>query len=98
MFFESIYRLTENQREKNRFLIDKNQPYEYNIAIIILGELCKEGIIDIFDMAEALIKLRKLYNLPVIDIYGKKESDSSDYKAVTREHRSGITRPQIVAQ
>ena len=63
------------QREKNRFVIDKNQPYEYNIAIIILGELCNEGIIDIFDMAEALIKLRKLYNLPVIDIYGKKESN-----------------------
>ena len=56
------------QREKNRFAIDKNQPYEYNIAIIILGELCNEGIIDIFDMAEALIKLRKLYNLPVIDV------------------------------
>ena len=28
-------------------------------------------------MAEALIKLRKLYNLPVIDIYGKKESTST---------------------
>ena len=66
------------QREKNRFVIDKNQPYEYNIAIIILGELCNEGIIDFFDMAEALIKLRKLYNLPIIDIYGKKESNSSN--------------------
>lgn len=54
------------QREKNRFVIDKNQPYEYNIAIIILGELCNEGIIDIFDMAEALIKLRKLYNFWLI--------------------------------
>ncbi len=39
------------QREKNRFVIDKNQPYEYNIAIIILSELCNEGIIDIFDIA-----------------------------------------------
>lgn len=56
------------QREKNRFVIDKNQPYEYNIAIIILGELCNEGIINIFDMAETLIKLRKLYNLLIIDI------------------------------
>ena len=50
----------EKQREKNRFVIDKNRPYEHNIAIIILGELCNEGIIDIFDLAEALIKLRKL--------------------------------------
>lgn len=56
------------QREKNRFKIDKNQPYEYNITIIILGELCKEGIIDIFDMAEALIKLRKLNSLQFIYI------------------------------
>lgn len=55
------------QREKNRFVIDKNQPYEYNI-VIISGELCNEGTIDIFDMAEALIKLRKLYNLQFIDI------------------------------
>lgn len=37
------------QREKNRLVINKNQPYEYNNAIIILGELCNEGIIDIFD-------------------------------------------------
>ena len=56
------------QREKSSFVIDKNQSYEYNIAIIVLGELCSEGIIDIFDMAKDLIKLRKLYNLPLIDI------------------------------
>lgn len=53
------------QGEKNRFVIDKNQPYEYNIAIIILDELCNEGIIDIFDMAEALIDL---YNRQILDI------------------------------
>lgn len=55
------------QREKNRFVIDKNQPYEYNI-VIIPGELCNEGTIDIFDMVEALIKIRKLYNLQFINI------------------------------
>ena len=53
-------------------VIDKSQPYEYNIAVYILQELCSEGIIDIFDLSEAHIKLRKLYNIPVIDIYGKK--------------------------
>lgn len=51
------------QREKNRFVIDKNQTYKYNIAIIILGELYNEGIIDIFDMVEALIKLRNRISL-----------------------------------
>lgn len=39
------------KQRKNRFVINKNQPYEYIIAIIILGELCNEGIIDIFNMA-----------------------------------------------
>ena len=58
-----------NQWENNRFVIDKNQPYKYNVAIIILGELCNEWIIDIFDIADAIIKLRKLYNLPIIDIF-----------------------------
>ena len=52
-------------KTNERVIIDKNQPYEYNIAIIILGELCNEGIIDIFDIAETLIKLRKLYNPPL---------------------------------
>lgn len=56
----------------DRVVIDKSHPYEYNIAIYILEELCVDGIIDIFDLIEALIKLRKLYNLPTIDIYGKK--------------------------
>lgn len=45
------------QREKNIFAINNNQKYKYNITIIILSELCNEGIIDIFNMAEALIKL-----------------------------------------
>lgn len=48
------------QGEKKRFIIDKNQPHEYNIAIIILGELCNEVMIDIFDMGKALIELRIL--------------------------------------
>ena len=81
----------EKQREKNKFVIDKNQLYEYSIAIIILGEQRNEGIIDIFDMAEALIKLRKLYNLPVIDIYDKKDSNSTTIQSgITREGTSGV--------
>ena len=53
---------------KDKVVFDKKLPYEYNITIIILVKLYNKGIIDIFDMAEALIKLRKLYNLPFIDI------------------------------
>ncbi len=65
-------------KTNERVVIDKNQPYEYNIAVYILQELCSEGIIDIFDLSEALIKLRKLYNLPVIDIYGKNNEAKHD--------------------
>ena len=60
-------------KTNEQVVIDKSQPYEYNIAVYILQEHCSEGIIDIFDLSEALIKLRKPYNLPVIDIYGKKK-------------------------
>ncbi len=48
------------QREMNRFIIDKNQPYGYNIAIIIFGKLRNEVMIDIFDIVKALIKFRIL--------------------------------------
>ena len=58
-------------KTNERVVIDKNQPYEYNIAVYILQELCSEGIIDIFDLSEALIKLRILYNIPVIDVYSE---------------------------
>lgn len=63
------------QREKNRFAIDKNQPYEYIVAIIIIDELCNEGIIDIFDMAETLIKLKEeLCEKGVIDVFKMTET------------------------
>ena len=70
-------------KTNERVVVDENQPYEYNIAVYILQELCSEGIIDIFDLSEALIKLRKLYNLPAIDIYGKKESNSSAFTSAS---------------
>ena len=53
--------------------------YENNIAII-LGKLYNEEIIDILDIAEALIKLRKPYN----DICGKMDNNSSDKKVRKR--------------
>lgn len=48
-------------KTNERVVIDKSQPYEYNITIYVLQELCDEGIIDNFDLSEALINLRK-YN------------------------------------
>ena len=62
---------------KDKVILDKKLPYEYNICLYILEELCDKGIIDVFEMAEAIILLRKKYKMPVISIYGKKDNNSS---------------------
>lgn len=48
-------------RNKDKVILDKKFPYEYNICLYILEELCDKGIIDVFKMTEALILLRKKY-------------------------------------
>ena len=57
---------------KDKAIFDKKLPYEYNICLYILEELCDKGVIDVFEMTEAIILLRKKYKMPVIDIYGKR--------------------------
>ena len=57
---------------KDKVILDKKLPYEYNICLYILEELCDEGVIDIFEMSDAIILLRMKYKMPVISIYGKK--------------------------
>ena len=47
-------------------------------GLYILEELCDKGVIDAFEMTEAIIILRKKYKMPVISIYGKKDNNSSD--------------------
>lgn len=44
---------------KDKVILDKKLPYEYNICLYILEELCDEGVIDIFEMTEAIILLIK---------------------------------------
>lgn len=61
-------------------IFDKKLPYGYNICPYILEELCDKGVIDVFEMAEAIILLRKKYKMPVISIYGKKDSNSNSSK------------------
>lgn len=62
---------------KDKVILDKKLPYEYSIFLYILEELCYKGVIDIFEMTEAIILLRKKYKMPVISIYGKKNNSSS---------------------
>jgi len=59
---------------KDKVILDKKLPYEYNICLYILEELCDKGIIDVFEMTKAIILLRKKYKMPVISIYGKKDN------------------------
>ena len=63
---------------KDKVIFDKKLPYEYNICLYILEELCDKGVIDVFEMTEAIILLRKKYKMPVISIYGKKDNNPSD--------------------
>ena len=46
---------------KDKVIFDKKLPYEYNICLYILEELCDKGIIDVFEMTKAIILLRKKY-------------------------------------
>ena len=57
---------------KDKAFFDKKFPYEYNICLYILEELCDKGVIDVFIISETIILLKKKYKMPVIDIYGKK--------------------------
>ena len=61
---------------KDKVILDKKLPYEYNICLYILEELCDKGVIDVFEMTEAIVLLRKKYKMPVISIYGKKDNNS----------------------
>lgn len=63
---------------KNKVIFDKKLPYECNIYLYILEELCDKGVIDVFEMTEAISLLRKKYKMPVITIYDKKDNNSSD--------------------
>ena len=63
---------------KDKVILDKKLPYEYNICLYILEELCDKGVIDVFEMTEVTILLRKQYKMPDISIYGKKDNNSSD--------------------
>ena len=53
---------------KDKVILDKKLTYEYNIHLYILKELCDQGAIDIFEMSDAIILLRKKYKIPVINI------------------------------
>ena len=75
---------------KDKVIFDKKLPYKYNICFYILKELYDKGIIDVFEMTEAIILLRKKYIMPVISIYGKKTIIPSIKKAVTREMCSEV--------
>lgn len=65
---------------KDKVILDKKLPYEYSICLYILKELCDKGVIDVFEMADVIIILRKKYKMLVIDIYSKKDNNSTTSK------------------
>ena len=70
---------------KNKVILDKKFPYEYNICLYTLEELCDKGVIDVFKMNEAIILLRKKYKMPVIDIYGKDDYSTTSKRLPGKE-------------
>ena len=64
-------------RNKDKVILDKKLLDEYNICLYILEELCDKRIIDVFEMTEAIILLRKKYKMPVISINGKLDNISA---------------------
>ena len=53
---------------KDKVVFDKKLTYEYNICLYILEELCDKEVIDVFEMIEAIILLRRKYKMPVISM------------------------------
>ena len=61
---------------KNKVIFNKKLPYEYNICLYILEELCDKGVINVFEVTEAIILLKKI-KMPIISIYGEKDNNFS---------------------
>ena len=59
---------------KNKVILDKKLPYEYNICLYILEELCEKGVVDVFEMTEA-IEI-KFYNCLLLDYIPLKTNSS----------------------
>lgn len=38
--------------DKEKVIFDKKLPYEYNICLYILEELCEKGVIDAFEIPQ----------------------------------------------
>ena len=76
---------------KDKVIFEKKLPYEYNICIYILEELCDKGVIDVFEMSEEIILLRKKHKMSVISIYGKKTIIPAASKRLPGELSSGAT-------
>ena len=57
---------------KDKVIFDKKLPYEYNICLYILEELCDKGVIDVFETTEAIILLRKKYKMCYKYLWQKK--------------------------
>ena len=63
---------------KDKVIFDKKLPYECNICLYILEESWDKGVIDAYEMTEAIILLRKRCKMPAISIIGKKDNNPSD--------------------
>lgn len=63
---------------KDKVIFDKKLPYEYNICLYIIEELCDKRGYRCFGDDRSNILLGKKYKMSVISIHGKKDNNSGD--------------------
>ena len=58
--------------------VDSDMDEKYNLVKLLLYEMTTEGIIDVLELNEAIYNLRKKYSLPVLELYERKNNNSSN--------------------
>ena len=64
--------------DKDKVIFDKKIPYEYNICLYILEELCDKGEIDVFEMTESHNSFKKEIQNTCFKYPCKKDNNSND--------------------
>lgn len=68
----------KNNILETHFYINTDFPLDYNLTFLYLVLFLDSGTIDIFEFNEALINLRKQYNLPYLCPFLNYKGDSNE--------------------
>lgn len=60
------------------FHFDYSLPKEYNLSLLVIYILAKDGLINIYELNESINELRKQYSLPILESHERKNSNTSN--------------------